>query len=42
MATNTTNLAARCKRRRMRSLAIASLTGTAAALIGVYFGFGIY
>lgn len=42
MATNTTNLAARCKRRRMRSLAIASLTGTAAALIGVYVGFGIY
>lgn len=42
MAANTTNLAARRKKRRMRSIAMAALTGSAVALLGVYVGFGIY
>ena len=42
MATNTTKLTARRKKRRNRAIAVAALTGTAAALLGVYIGFGIY
>lgn len=42
MAKNTTSLTARRRKRRMRSIALAALTGTAAALVGVYVGFGIY
>ncbi len=42
MAKNTTSLTARRRKRRIRSIALAALTGTAAALVGVYVGFGIY
>ena len=42
MATNTTKLTVRRKKRRNRAIAVAALTGTAAALLGVYIGFGIY
>ena len=42
MATNTTKLTARRKKRRNRAIAVAALTGTAVALLGVYIGFGIY
>ena len=42
MVKNTTSLAARRRKRRMRSIALSALSGTAAALVGVYVGFGIY
>lgn len=42
MATNTTKLAERRKKRRMRSLAIAALAGSLFALVCIYVGFGIY
>ena len=42
MAKNTSTLAARRRKRRMRSIALATLTGTAIALVGVYVGFGVY